>query len=153
MRRYLKYVAGLLGLAMWTFTVPLWLTGQASGQTGPQCPDQPAVRCIVMPTSDTTPYVGQEIATGNGSQPGTPWMVTDHNGLPMAWVNLYGLYSGGNGGKTVGGEICITLGIDRKQICMEPQGTLVIYDSAGANPVTLTRQDILYLHQLEGISP
>jgi hypothetical protein len=60
------------------------------GETGPAI--EPTARC-------------RQSATGG---PGTPWLVVDKSHAPMAWVNLLGSYSGGDGGKEEGGLICVT---------------------------------------------
>lgn len=81
--------------------------------------------CVQVPASGS-PAVGQEITAGTGSDPGTPWMVTDPSGAPIAWVNLYGLYSGGDGGKMPGGLICVTNGVTAVVACLTPEGTLTL---------------------------
>lgn len=116
------------------------------------CPVAPYQRCIMMPAA-STPRVGQEITAGSGSNPGTPWMITDYKGAPMAWVNWYGLYSGGDGGKMPGGLICVTYGTRSTSACLTPQGTLQLQVTGPDGPtgpvVTLTPADITYLHSLE----
>ena len=104
------------------------------------------VSCVAMPPA-TVPTVGQQIMDGQGN-PGTPWMVTDWHGAPMAWVNIYGFYSGGAPGFP-GGLICTTK-VLQDAACLTPDtGTLELFDSTGRNPVKLTRADILFLHKLE----
>jgi len=107
------------------------------------------VACVVMPPA-TVPTVGEQIMDSSGN-PGTPWMVTDHNGAPMAWVNIYGFYSAGAPGFP-GGLICTTK-ILQNAACLTPNtGTLELYDSTGHNPVSLTYADIQFLHQLESLN-
>jgi hypothetical protein len=65
----------------------------------------------------------------------------------MAWVNLYGLYSGGDGGKDPGGLICVTDGVFTTVACLTPQGTLTLRDSIGQ--VTMSPRDVRFLHCLE----
>lgn len=106
------------------------------------------VQCVAMPAA-SQPEVGQEIQAGSGTDPGTPWMITDKNGAPMAWVNLYGMYSGGDGGKDPGGLICVTDGVLRTVACLTPRGTLTLSSDGGKTHVTLTAGDIRFLRKLE----
>lgn len=101
--------------------------------------------CVLMPASATA-GVGQEItAPPLPSPPGTQWLITDGTGAPMAWNNLFGLFTGGSPG-TVGGLICTTSGL-AKAACLEPDtGEVALFSSAGTNPELLTRQDIIWLH-------
>src|SRR5258708_3464495 len=110
------------------------LLGQAGASLPPQpggttgCPVTgagPWVRCVRAPDVGQ-PNVGQEITAGAGADPGTPWMVTDHSGAPMAWVNLYGLYSGGDAGKMPGGLICVTNGVAATMGGLAPAGPLPV---------------------------
>lgn len=138
-----------LWLALVSATAILGLSQPPRAAT-PACPVTgagPYQSCILMPSS-STPQVGQQVTAGQGSNPGTPWMITDPSGAPMAWVNLYGLYSGGEPGFP-GGLICTTRGL-ASAACLTPdKGTLELFDSHGKNPVTLTRADIQWLHEHE----
>lgn len=120
----------------------------ADAATCPVTGAGPYQSCILMPSS-STPEVGQQVTTGQGANPGTPWMITDPSGAPMAWVNLYGLYSGGQPGFP-GGLICTTRGLDNAACLTPDRGTLELFDAHGENPVTLTRADIIWLHRHEG---
>lgn len=108
--------------------------------------------CVQVPASPDA-AVGEEITAGSGNDPGTPWMVTDPSGAPMAWVNLYGLYSGGDGGKMPGGLVCVTYGTTTVVACLTPQGTLQLRPAGPDGPdgrvVTLRARDIRFLHRLE----
>jgi hypothetical protein len=70
----------------------------------------------------------------------------------MAWVNLYGLYSGGDGGRMPGGLACVTYGISSNAACMTPVGTLQLQPTGPAGPTaatqTLTAADIAFIHSL-----
>ena len=117
------------------------------------CPSrQPVVRCILM-TDAGQPQTGLQVADNPGGQPGTPFMVTDSGGAPMTWVNLYGLYSGGDGGKMPGGLVCVTYGTTAVVACLTPQGTLQLRPAGPGGPdgpaVTLRARDIRFLHRLE----
>lgn len=109
----------------------------------------PYQACVLMPRGDK-PQVGQEItdSPGRNGCVSTPWMVTDHTGAPMAWVNCYGLYSGGAPGFP-GGLICTTRDLVNAACLTPDTGTLELFDAQGRHPVTLTRADIIYLHHLE----
>lgn len=102
--------------------------------------------CVAMPATGR-PRAGEEITAAAGPDPGTPWLVTDKAGAPMAWVNLDGLYSGGDGGRHPGGLICVTRGVLADAICLTPRGTVVF--SQGRSAVTLTARDVRCLHSLE----
>lgn len=119
----------------------------ASASTSPPgCPLGQPASCVQTPSGG----IGQELVAAAGPDTGTPWMVTDPNGLPMAWVNLYGLYSGGsNNGSGPGGLICVTNGLSKAVACLTPQGTLWLQPPGAAAPVALTARDIRYLHRLE----
>ncbi len=96
---------------------------------------------------------GQQDQAAAGPAPGTPWLVTDPNGAPMAWVNLYGLYSGGDGGRMPGGLICVTWGVTASIACLTPAGTLRLQATGVHGPhgptETLTARDIAELHLFE----
>lgn len=121
--------------------------------SGGGCPDAPYVSCVQMPANTSMPMTGQEISAGANSDPGTPWMVTDASGAPMAWVNLYGLYSGGLGGKMVGGLVCVTYGVKYSVACLTPEGTLTLQPTGPDGPTgaaaTLTARDLRFVHCLE----
>jgi len=110
------------------------------------------VACVQMPANMSTPMIGEEISTGANSDPGTPWMVTDASGAPMAYVNLYGFYSfGAPGGQ--GGLICSTR-LWVAAACLTPNtGTVELFDVNGANPQVLTYGDVAFLHCLEHSTP
>ena len=114
------------------------------------------VSCVRVP--DASPEVGQQItdATGSNGCADTPWMVTDYQGAPMAWVNCYGLYSGGDGGRMPGGLICVSYGVTSYAACLTPTGTLELTPTGPHGPtgptVTLTPADIRFLHHLEARS-
>lgn len=96
-------------------------------------PGQQAEQCLVM--SDTgSAHNGQVIMDSPGAHPGTPLLITDSNGAPMAWVNLYGLYSGGDGGKMPGGLICVTYGVSSTPACLTPEGTLTLQATGPNGP-------------------
>lgn len=154
MRHRIPVLASVIAAVTTAMVVAIVLTFALGGNcaraaASSSCPVTgagPYSRCIDMPAS-ATPRVGQEITAGNGSNPGTPWMVTDSHGAPMAWVNLYGLYSGGDGGKMPGGLICVTDGTAATVACLTPEGTLQLGE--GSNRVTLTPADIRFLHRLK----
>jgi len=115
------------------------------------------VSCVQMPANTSTPMVGEEITAGANSAVGTPWMVTDASGAPMAWLDLYGLYAFGNGGKDAGGMICSTYVFQAWVACLTPEGTLSLTptgpDGLTGSAVTLTARDVSFLHCLEHSTP
>jgi hypothetical protein len=151
----IRYLAAAIAGSLLT----LGCTASAATSTTGPCPSAfgQYVSCVQMPANTSTPMVGQQISTGPNSDPGTPWMVTDASGAPMAWVNLYGIYSFGNGGKDAGGLICVTYNTSAGVACLTPQGTLQLRPAGPAGPtgamVTLTARDIRYLHWLEKVNP
>jgi hypothetical protein len=101
-------------------------------------------RCIYV-----THRVGEQITEApTAPADTTPWMITDKSGAPMAWVNLYGLYSGGVKGLP-GGLICVTYGVLKTVACMTPDGTLELSSDNGQTHETLTAQDIAWIHSHE----
>jgi len=108
-----------------------------------------AATCIQTPDSRT----GLQVTDNAGSigQLGTPFEVTDHNGAPMAWVNITGLWSGGDGRNRDGGAICVSYKTTGAAACLLPDGDLQLTptDASGPSgaPVTLTPRDIRWLHR------
>jgi len=123
---------------------------------------QGALACLVMDAKPgpawhgyvIPPYDGQVIVDAPGTRLTTPWLVTDYTGAPMAWVNLFGLYSGGDGGKMAGGELGVTYGTKYVIAKLTPEGTLVLQPTGPSGPtgppVTLTAADIEWLHRHGG---
>jgi hypothetical protein len=94
--------------------------------------------------------VGQLDIAARGSRPGTPWLVEDWHHDPMAWVNLYELASGGDGGVMPGGLVCSTFGT---RACLTPRGQLLLWQTGpggpAGRPVVLTAADVRWLHHAE----
>lgn len=115
---------------------------------------QPHARPLATQAISMRPgqQVGQWIQD-NVPYSSTPWLVTDHMGAPMAWVNGYGLYSGGDGWKMPGGLICVSYKTSATVACLNPDGTLTLQRAGPAGPwgprETLTPRDIAWLHQGE----
>lgn len=132
------------------------LATRATSAAAASCPVTGAgnyVSCIREPDS-ATPNVGLEVTQGSGANPGTPIQITDHTGAPVWWVNLFGMYSGGDGGKMPGGLICVTYSVTSEAACLTPTGDLTL-EATGPNgptgPVeTLTPRDIAWIHQHGG---
>jgi hypothetical protein len=84
---------------------------------------------------------------------GPQFTVEDKNGAPMAWVNLYGLYSGGDGGLMPGGLVCVTYKTSASVACLTPEGDLTLTPTGKNGPTgparTLTPADINWLHKAE----
>lgn len=131
-----------------------WAQGSATAGT----PPRPATAATSPAQLVQTPPggVGTEDEAAPGKDPGTPWMVTDPDGAPMAWVNLYGLYSGGDGGKMPGGLICVTYATAETVACLTPEGDLTLTPAgphgATGPAQTLTPHDIWFIHKLERAS-
>jgi hypothetical protein len=124
--------------------VGLYLTAPiANGASVSSCTPQMNVQTCV---------IGKETILDPGSDTGTQWQVLDKNGAPMAWVNLYGLYSGGLGNRMPGGLICVTYGVWQNAACMTPAGNLELTPTSpngntGPKEI-LTPGDIAYVHSL-----
>jgi hypothetical protein len=120
-----------------------------ASQSPRHCPAGPAVQCVRMTASG--PQAGQLITDKPGRRGFTsvPWMVTDYRGAPMAFVNFWGLFSGGE-------PVCVlSVRHLRPVACIGgPLGSyggqpvIVLYGSGESRQV-LTGQDIAYLHRLE----
>lgn len=138
-----------------TLAIPgvVWLVTAPADANVACPPGQIAEQCLIM-TDTGTAHNGQVIMDNPGADPGTPWMVTDSNGAPMAWVNLYGFFSGGDGGRMPGGDVCVTYGVMASVACLTPEGTLTL-QATGPNgrsgPVeTLTARDLAWIHARDG---
>lgn len=110
--------------------------------------------CIPTPLAGT----GLEITDNNGllGQLGTPLWIADHNGAPMLYDNITGLYSGGDGKISDGGNICITDRIWRVSACLYANGDLLLRQTFpdGSQGFTgiLTPLDIRFLNCLTKFS-
>lgn len=120
------------------------VTVRTSAATAPRCP-LAARQCVTTPPGG----IGQADIAAGGNHPGTPWIVADPHGAPMAWVNLYGLYSGGDGGKMPGGLICSTYGVAGCAAELTPTGQLVLRSATPrgleGKPATLTARVLAWL--------
>ncbi|SRR6266851_4043671 len=146
-------IRAVLAAAAMLLSAPTAGTVAAVGDTT-SCPGT-WVSCAAMPATPDS-VVGQKIVAG-AQNPGTPWLITDKNGAPMAWVNLYGLYSGGDGNAMPGGLICVTYGVLKTSACLTPVGTLTLTPTDTSGPTgpteTLTAHDIGFVHCLELNTP
>ena len=102
---------------------------------------------------DMTCITGKLQVRDPGSDTGPQFTVEDKNGAPMAWVNLYGLYSGGDGGLMPGGLVCVTYKTSASVACLTPEGDLTLTPTGKNGPAgparTLTPGDINWLHKAE----
>jgi hypothetical protein len=102
---------------------------------------------------DMTCITGKLQVRDPGSDTGPQFTVEDKNGAPMAWVNLYGLYSGGDGGLMPGGLVCVTYKTSASVACLTPEGDLTLTPAGKNGPAgparTLTPADINWLHKAE----
>lgn len=103
----------------------------------------------------TTPLggVGLRIVDnrGNLGQLGTPLEVDDWHHDPMAWVNLQGLWSGGNGQVRQGGNIYVSWRTSSYAAMLAANGTLTLRPcnaSRCGRPETLTPRMIAFLAAL-----
>jgi hypothetical protein len=146
-----------LGLLVPQMTITLDAHAGTASSTTAGCPSTtPVVSCVKMPDTGK-PVVGQQITDNPGATPGTPWMITDSAGDPMAWGNIDGLYSGGDGGAMPGGLLCVTYGTSATVACLTPTGDLQLRKASPHGPTgpteTLTPSDIAWLHKAEKVKP
>jgi hypothetical protein len=134
---YILAVATAIAIA----GIILFVTGYQKAHGAIACP---ANKCVWV-----TKSVGELIKEQPGADNSTPWMIEDKNGAPMAWVNLFGLYSGGDGGQMPGGLICVSYGTISTVACLTPNGTLQLSDDNGKTQQTLTAKDIEWIHAHE----
>lgn len=111
-----------------------------------------ARECISTPLGST----GLQITDNNAAHfnlLGTPFEITDHNGAPMLYDSISGLYSGGDGNPKDGGNICITDRIWQISSCLYANGDLLLRQTNpdGSQGFTgiLTPLDIRFLDCLE----
>jgi hypothetical protein len=57
---------------------------------------------------------------------GIPWAATDYTGAYEAWVENGNLYVLGDGGKMIGGSICLTYNFTAIPVCLTNKGTLTL---------------------------
>jgi hypothetical protein len=131
LRQFRNCLAFSIGLGLFTFLA--LMGGIAIGTHSAQgatvtCPSTvPVQRCIVVLPDHT----GQQITDQKDCFHTTPWMITDNNGAPEAWMKCGSLYIGGKTG-WLGGQICITEVLQ---------------------PYCLTKDDIIWIHTQEGVAP
>lgn len=151
----------VIGLVMGALIVAGFAGGrpvQAATTTvcGPLTGAGAPVKCVNMPTTSLA-RVGMQITTGKGTGTATQFLILDPNKAPMAWNNLFGWYTGGDGGAMPGGLICVTYGVSSCAAALTPTGTLVLQatgpDGPTGPPVALTADQLTRLLALIGATP